>query len=85
MQSAVRITSASRVCVPAPIRKELQIEAGDAIEVSVSSLKGDERLPITARMYTNGRITVPIRVREALDLEEGDLIEIDVRHPVIVE
>ena len=78
MRSTVELTSVSRICIPALIRRELDISGGDAVEVTMSPLEHNKEATITAKVFTNGRIHVPKKIRNALDVSEGDLIEIDV-------
>lgn len=80
MRSTVEITSVSRICIPALIRKELGIDGGDAVEVTLMPIESNREMTITAKVFTNGRIHVPKKIRNELGVSEGDLIEIAVHN-----
>ena len=73
-----RIDELGRIVIPIEIRKELKIEKGDIINISIAEKSFSDKIDAI------GRVIVPMEIRKELDIKAADKLKVYIESGNIV-
>jgi len=80
MEFTRRVLSQNRIIIPKLVRKVLNIQKGDILEIKITAWGQTAHETVTAAQ--DGVICLPKPLRELLSFEEGDIVQVKIENVI---